>query len=84
MELEQIVNLLVEKIKTLPDGTRTYLYDLIPNSFDLTTEELFAIHNELVNIIKLENIELDYSEFKDQIIGLPFNIPFVVKIKKTK
>lgn len=33
-------------------------------------------------VCKKLNIGIDYSEYKDKIVGLPFNIPFVKKEKK--
>lgn len=49
-------------------------YDLIT---DYTDDELFKITDEVVEICKLENIELDFSKHTNQKLGLLHNTPFI-------
>jgi len=71
----------VKKIIEMPNGTESSVSQLLGTS-QYSSEQLFDIHNSVNEVCKKLNIGIDYSEYKDKIVGLPFNIPFVKKEKK--
>lgn len=71
----------VKKIIEMPNGTESSVSELLGTS-QYSSEQLFDIHNSVNEVCKKLNIGIDYSEYKDKIVGLPFNIPFVKKEKK--
>lgn len=71
----------VKKIIEMPNGTESSVSKLLGTS-QYSSEQLFDIHNSVNEVCKKLNIGIDYSEYKDKIVGLPFNIPFVKKEKK--
>ena len=85
MEINKIVSMVIDKIKELPEGTETSISCIISKIFmdnKLSTNDLFKINRDVINKVELENIVLDYSKYNNQEVGLPFNIPFIKKLKK--
>ncbi|MDO5440318.1 MAG: hypothetical protein Q4F12_02135 [Erysipelotrichaceae bacterium] len=82
--VEETVIKVVELIKTLPSGTET-------TTAILTGEVLGKefVNNEPIELMEINqrvfeecekiNITLDNSEYNDSIVGLPYNIPFIVR-----
>ncbi len=81
IENNNIVNDIIKKIKELPVNTETSISQLIgPNALrDYSSQELVNITDEVLDKCKEENIELDFSKYANQKIGLLFNIPFIKK-----
>ena len=92
----EIVNKIIEKIKLLPNNTETSISSLLAEMFqsrykqgiynfdnlELTNRDMFDINEAVIEKVNEENIELDYSKFEGQDVGLPFNILFVKKLNK--
>ncbi len=78
---ENEINTLFEKLKNLPPNTETSISNLIgPKALiDYTTEELTKIADKILDKCEEENIELDFSKYKNQKVGLLHNIPFIKK-----
>lgn len=69
---------LVQKIKDMKSGAETTIALLLGDIItDYTEDELFKITDEVIETCKLENIELDFSKYANQKVGLLYNIPFV-------
>jgi len=83
MNLEDIINELVEKIKELPDGTETSISRLLTdnNHTGLETKDLFFIDSEVRKRVELENVWLDTSGVKELMIGMPFSAFFIKRSK---
>ena len=45
---------------------------------------LFDIDELLIKVAKKKGIRLDSSKYYDQVVGLPYNIPFVIKRMKVR
>ena len=81
MNLEKITNELVEKIKDLQPDTETTISKLIGNDSisNYSSEDLFNIYKSVIKKCEEENIELSFDKYKNQVVGLPYNIPFIKK-----
>ena len=81
MNLEKITNELVEKIKDLQPDTETTILKLIENDSisNYSSEDLFNIYKSVIKKCEEENIELSFDKYKNQVVGLPYNIPFIKK-----
>ena len=81
MNLEKITNDLVEKIKDLQPETETTISKLIGNDSisNYSSEDLFNIYKSVIKKCEEENIELSFDKYKNQVVGLPYNIPFIKK-----
>ena len=81
MNLEKITNDLVEKIKNLQPDTETTISKLIGNNSisNYSSEDLFNIYKSVIKKCEEENIELSFDKYKNQVVGLPYNIPFIKK-----
>ena len=53
----------------------TYIYE----SFELEEKDFLKIYGKLMQEIENENISLDFSKWDGQIVGLPYNLSFVIK-----
>lgn len=72
---------IVKKIIDLPDGTETSITKLLNNS-QFTSKQLFDINHIVIKVCKKININLDFSKNDGKIGGLPYNLPFVISIRK--
>lgn len=80
--IETVVNELVNKIIALPIGTETSISNLLSNKIDeFSDNELFEINKRVLNICKEKGVVLNFDKYKNQVVGLPFNISFVVSEK---
>ena len=82
--VEETVIKVVELIKTLPNGTETTTAiltgEVLGKEF-VNNEpiELMEINQRIFEECEKINITLDNSEYNDSIVGLPYNIPFIVR-----
>ena len=53
----------------------TYIYE----DFELKEGDFFEIYEKLMDKIEKEDIILDFSKWDDQIVGLPYNLSFVIR-----
>lgn len=81
MDLETIIENLTSKIKELEPNTETSISSLLGKDViaNYSSNNLFDIYNGVIKKCKEENIDLDFSKYKGQIVGLPYNIPFIKK-----
>ena len=97
LDLNVIAQSLLEKIKTLPDGTEISTSQLVDSIYayqtytdgiykyegmSLNTEDYFELDRLLYELAKQEDIQLDSSKYAGIPLGLPFNIGFVIRHKK--
>ncbi len=83
-DIETIVNELVNKIITLPIGTEMSISNLLSNKInEFSDNQLFEINKRVLNICREKGIVLNFDKHKNQIVGLPFNISFVISEKLT-
>ena len=75
---ENIINELVDAIEKLPKGTEIALSSIMGDKFkNYSTNELFEINKKVLSVCKERGIILNFDKYKDQAVGLPFNIPFI-------
>ncbi len=80
--IETVVNELVNKIIALPIGTETSISNLLSNKIDeFSDNQLFEINKRVLNICKEKGVVLNFDKYKNQVVGLPFNMSFVVSEK---
>ena len=82
--VEETVIKVVELIKTLPSGTEittAILTGEVLGKEFVNNEpiELMEINQRVFEECEKINITLDNSEYNDSIVGLPYNIPFIVR-----
>ena len=87
MKTNEIVDVLIGKIKTLPNGTEITTSQLV-KLCGLESEcnsdgffepmGLFEIHNALFKAAEKEHIQLDMSKHDGKVEGLPLNLDFKV------
>lgn len=87
MKKEEVVKKLMEYIKTLEEGTEVSTSELMAkvygDCFDIREDdELLAdIDYQLYKACEKEGIILDKSKYNRMLVGLPYNIPFVIRYK---
>lgn len=75
---DNIINELVDAIDKLPKGTEIALSSIMGDKFkNYSTNELFEINKKVLSVCKERGIILNFDKYKDQAVGLPFNIPFI-------
>ena len=82
--INDIVETLIEELRELPDGTETTIGQLVTKcGYNMRQLELddqmLAIYGDLLKAARKAHITLDWSAYKNMVVGLPYNIPFVVK-----
>lgn len=75
---DNIVNEIVNKISSLPKGTETSISMLLENN-QYRNEELFEINKEVIKKCNELGLKLNFDKYKNQAVGLPFNIPFIIE-----
>ena len=79
-DIQDTVNELVEKIISLPKGTEISIGKLLGNDYvHFNTNELFQINKDVLSICREKGIVFNFDKYKDQVVGLPFNIPFIIE-----
>lgn len=78
MELENIVDNLIAALKELPDRTEISVWGLLKTIDDkkYTTKELMEIYGAFIKKCEEQKIDL-YFPYAGQVVGHPFNTPFV-------
>ena len=82
--IDDIVETLIEELREMPNGTEATI-DLLVNKCGYDARQLerddqmLTIYSELLKAARKAHITLDWSAYKDMVVGLPYNIPFVVK-----
>lgn len=75
-----VISKVVDKIKQLPSNSETTIYELLGEDVNkFTSEQLFKIDEIVLKVCKKEKIELDFSKYAGQCVGVPYNIPFIKK-----
>ena len=81
-EIDEIVRVLLKRIRELPDGTETstakLIWEIFNNPRDLRGA-LMEVHFALLDAAKKEGIDLDMSGHEDRAEGLPCNLDFVIR-----
>lgn len=73
---------IVKKIIDLPEGTETTISKLLDDTTNSYNKFMFEINKIVTEVCKKINIQLDKSNYKNAVVGLPYNIPFVKKSVK--
>lgn len=84
METTAIIKTIISDICNSPSGaeftTATLCEKLFGKEFlEKDSSELMDIHYQLIDELEKQNLEIEYTD--DGIIGLPYNISFIVKVK---
>ena len=85
--IKPIVKNLVKELRECPEGTRISTAELLRRAGreeDIDSIDLIAIHNELVEAAKVDNIILDMSEHDCRVEGLSYNLEYIVHNKNAK
>ena len=81
-EIDEIVRVLLKRIRELPDGTETstakLIWEIFNNPRDLRGS-LMEVHFTLLEAAKKEGIDLDMSKHDGKAEGLPYNLDFVIR-----
>lgn len=80
-ELSDTILKVVDKIVELPENTETTLAEILGPDNNLDSKQMMVVNKLVHEVCEKLNIDLDSSSHSNQIIGLPFNIPFVKKSK---
>lgn len=77
--MEEIINIVYEKIKSLEAGTEVTIFQLIPKEArdKYTIQQLFEVTSKVFMKCKDNNISLNHDKYKDKEVGLPYYIPFI-------
>lgn len=75
---------MIETLREMQDGSEITVYRLVElcgyNARQLEQDDqMLTIYGELLKAARKAHITLDWSAYKDMVVGLPYNIPFVVK-----
>ena len=78
--IDKVVEELVNKILELPKGTEISISSLLGEKFkNYNTNEMFEINKRVLSICKEKGVVFNFDKYKDQAVGLPFNIPFIIE-----
>lgn len=84
--MEEFLEKMIEFIKGVEDGaeysTTEILKELGINYDEADTYDLFELDYQLKKEVRKNKIKLDSSAFEGMVVGLPYNIPFVINKKK--
>ena len=82
-DLTAVIGAVMDKIEEHEDGDRISISELIKeigmDAGRCSTEDLFEITSSIYDAAEDRNIRLDNSKFDGMAVGLPFNIPFVIR-----
>lgn len=82
--IDDIVETLIEELREMPNGTEATIGQLVTKcGYDARQlerdDQMLTLYGELLKAARKAHITLDWSAYKDMVVGLPYNIPFVVK-----
>lgn len=81
-EIEKTINDLVNKVIALPIGTETSICKLLGDKIrEFNIDQLFQIYKRFFDICKERGIIFNFGKYKEQGVGLPFNMPFIISEK---
>ena len=64
----------------MEEGTENSISNLLGEDIQkFTSKQLFDIDKLVSEVCSQFKIKLDRSNYKDQVVGLPYNIPFIKK-----
>lgn len=69
----------VKKIINMSDGEESSVGKLLSNISDYGSTQLFDIDNTVTEVCNKLGIKLDKTKHAGQVLGLPWNISFVIK-----
>ncbi len=76
--IDNTINVIVDVIEHLQSGTEISISQILGKNIDnYETNELFEINKCVLKKCEENGIKLDFSKYAGQIVGLPFNIPFI-------
>lgn len=81
-DIDEIVRVLLKRIRELPGGTETSTAKLIWEIFNNPRDphvSFMEIHFALLDAAKKEGIDLDMSKHDGKAEGLPYNLDFVIR-----
>ena len=81
-KINKVVEMVVEHLVSLPVGTELTTREATKQVYGLEgieDMELFEIDKQVRKKVKKVGLILDDSKYNDCIVGLLFNIPFIVK-----
>ena len=79
-DIDRTIYVLVDVIEHLPKGTEISISQILGKNFSkYDTNELFEINKKVLGICKEKGVEFNFDKYKDQEVGLPFNIPFIIE-----
>lgn len=81
--INDIVDTLIEELRELPNGTEVSIGRLINRcGYDARQleqdDQMLIIYSELLKAARKAHITLDWSKYKNMVVGLPYNIPCIV------
>ena len=77
-DIEDVVNEVVTAIEKLPKETEISISEILKSDIEkYDTKELFEINKKVIKKCEEIGIKLNFDKYKGQIVGLPFNIPFI-------
>lgn len=77
-DIEDVVNEVVTAIEKLPKETEISIFEILKSDIEkYDTKELFEINKKVIKKCEEIGIKLNFDKYKGQIVGLPFNIPFI-------
>ncbi len=87
--MKEIVKKMIEFLENVPEGVEYTTLELL-NELEVSVEgshnsiygSLMALHAELGREARKHKIKLDSSKYENMVIGVPYNIPFVIHKKK--
>jgi len=83
-KIEEIVTKVVAYLETLPLGTEISTWQATKEGYgikDLEDCDFFGIDKQVRVAAKKVGLKLDSSKYNNCEVGLPFNIPFVIRKK---
>lgn len=83
-EIHDISQELVENLRELTNGTRTTTFLLLQEGWkneEFDPIDMVRIHEELMNLARINNISLDMLEHDNKMEGLPYNLDYIVHNK---
>ncbi len=82
---EEMIKCICDHIRSMEDGTvSTFSKIVAAVCGDNDSEmDLFDMYHEVRDRLEYE-IDFDSGEYTDSIVGLPYNIPFIIRKKSSK
>lgn len=87
--MKEIVKKMIEFLENAPEGVEYTTLELL-NELKVSVEgshnsiygSLMALHKELRREARKHKIKFDSSKYENMVVGVPYNIPYVVRKKK--